>query len=99
LTNFFFKGLYILGARYFWIHNTGPIGCLPYILATFPLSQRDANGCAKQYNDVAQYFNQKLKEAVVQLRIDLPLAAITLVDIYTVKYSLFTNPLTSGESN
>ena len=41
------------------------------------------------YNDVAQYFNHKLKEAIVQLRKDLPSAAFTYVDVYFVKYSLF----------
>ncbi|KAJ7959138.1 GDSL esterase/lipase [Quillaja saponaria] len=87
-----FKNIYNLGARSFWIHNTGPIGCLPYILAKFPLALRDRSGCAKRYNEVSQYFNHKLKEAVVQLRMDLPLAAITYVDVYSVKYSLFSNP-------
>ncbi|KAJ7965568.1 GDSL esterase/lipase [Quillaja saponaria] len=45
-----------------------------------------------QYNEVAQYFNLKLKEAIVQLRKDLPLAAITYVDVYSAKYSLASNP-------
>ncbi|KAK7301375.1 hypothetical protein RJT34_12238 [Clitoria ternatea] len=86
------KNIYDLGARSFWIHNTGPIGCLPYILTNFLSAQRDAYGCAKAYNEVAQYFNYKLKEAVIQLHKDLPLAAITYVDTYSVKYSLYTNP-------
>uniref|UniRef100_I1MA41 Alpha-L-fucosidase n=1 Tax=Glycine max TaxID=3847 RepID=I1MA41_SOYBN len=91
------KDIYDLGARSFWIHNTGPIGCLPYILANFLSAERDAYGCAKTYNDIAQYFNHKLKEVVVQLRKDLPLAAITYVDIYSVKYSLFSHPKKYGE--
>ena len=41
------------------------------------------------YNDVAQYFNHKLKEDIVQLRKDLPSAAFTYVDVYSLKYSLF----------
>ncbi|XP_050251222.1 esterase-like isoform X5 [Quercus robur] len=90
------KNIYNLGARSFWIHNTGPIGCLPYIFANFPSAQRDNYGCAKSYNDVAQYFNHNLKEAIVQLRKDLPLAAITYVDVYSVKYSLFTKPKEYG---
>ncbi|KAH1213364.1 Esterase [Glycine max] len=90
------KDIYDLGARSFWIHNTGPIGCLPYILANFLSAERDAYGCAKTYNDIAQYFNHKLKEVVVQLRKDLPLAAITYVDIYSVKYSLFSHPKKYG---
>ncbi|KAF5450725.1 hypothetical protein F2P56_031052 [Juglans regia] len=90
------KNIYKLGARSFWIHNTGPIGCLPYILANFPSAQRDSHGCAKPYNDVAQSFNHKLKEAIVQLRIDLPSAAITYVDVYSVKYSLYREPQKYG---
>ncbi|ONI34767.1 hypothetical protein PRUPE_1G497600 [Prunus persica] len=89
------KKIYDLGARSFWIHNTGPIGCLPTILANFP-AQKDEAGCAKSYNEVAQHFNQKLKEATVQLRKDLPLAAITYVDVYSVKYSLFKEPQKYG---
>ncbi|POO00124.1 Lipase [Trema orientale] len=88
-----FKNIYnISGGRSFWIHNTGPIGCLPYILANFPSAERDEAGCAKHFNEVAQYFNYVLKQAVVQLRKDFPLAAITYVDVYSVKYSLFTEP-------
>ncbi|KAE9605851.1 hypothetical protein Lal_00024548 [Lupinus albus] len=90
------KNIYNSGARSFWIHNTGPIGCLPYILANFPSVERDEYGCAKPYNEVAQYFNKKLKEALVQLRKDLPLSAITYVDIYSVKYSLYINPKKYG---
>ncbi|XP_041010261.1 esterase-like [Juglans microcarpa x Juglans regia] len=90
------KNIYKLGARSFWIHNTGPIGCLPYILANFPSAQRDSHGCAKPYNDVAQSFNHKLKEAIVQLRIDLPSAAITYVDVYSAKYSLYREPQKYG---
>ncbi|ONI34762.1 hypothetical protein PRUPE_1G497300 [Prunus persica] len=85
------KKIYDSGGRSFWIHNTGPIGCIPYILVNFP-AQKDEVGCAKLYNEVAQYFNHKLKEATVQLRKDLPLAAITYVDIYSVKYSLYKEP-------
>ncbi|KAA8546407.1 hypothetical protein F0562_002854 [Nyssa sinensis] len=92
------QNIYNLGARSFWIHNTGPIGCLPYILTSFPLTtaQKDSAGCAKPYNEVAKYFNYKLKEAIVHLRKILPLAAITYVDVYSVKYSLFTEPQKHG---
>ena len=93
------KSIYNLGAWRFWIHNTGPIGCLPYVFANFLSAERDPYGCAKPYNEVAQYFNYKLKEAVVQLRNDLPHAAITYVDIYSVKYSLFSNPKKYGKTH
>ncbi|KAK9945800.1 hypothetical protein M0R45_011299 [Rubus argutus] len=86
------KKIYDLGARSFWIHNTGPIGCLPYILANFPSVQKDEVGCLKAYNEVAQHFNHEMKQAIVQLRKDLPLAAFTYVDVYSVKYSLIKEP-------
>ncbi|XP_024028021.1 esterase [Morus notabilis] len=88
-----FKNIHnISGGRSFWIHNTGPIGCLPYILANFPSAERDEAGCAKPFNEVAKYFNYVLLNAVTKLRREFPLAAITYVDVYKVKYSLFTDP-------
>ncbi|KAI3775215.1 hypothetical protein L1987_49784 [Smallanthus sonchifolius] len=51
-------------------------------------AQVDKHGCAAPFNDVSRYFNLKLKEAIIQLRKDLHLAAITYVDMYSVKYSL-----------
>ncbi|KAL3003879.1 hypothetical protein AAZX31_08G130100 [Glycine max] len=87
------KGVYGEGGRSFWIHNTGPLGCLPYMLDRYPMkpTQMDEFGCAKPFNEVAQYFNRKLKEVVEQLRKELPGAAITYVDVYTVKYTLISH--------
>ena len=86
------KKIYEQGGRSFWMHNTGPVGCLAYMLDCYPMNvaQMDKYGCATPFNEVAQYFNQRLKEAVVKLREDLPAAAITYVDIYTVKYTLIS---------
>ncbi|KAJ1405337.1 SGNH hydrolase superfamily [Sesbania bispinosa] len=87
------RGVYGEGGRSFWAHNTGPLGCLPYMLDRYPMSaaQMDEFGCAKPFNEVAQYFNRKLKEAVEQLREELPEAAIVYVDVYTVKYTLISH--------
>ncbi|WCJ38558.1 GDSL-like Lipase/Acylhydrolase superfamily protein [Euphorbia peplus] len=87
------KGVYANGGRSFWIHNVGPAGCYPFIYKQLPTppEQIDKNGCSILYNDVPQYFNQLLKEVVVQLRKDLPLATITYVDMYTLKYTLITH--------
>jgi phospholipase/lecithinase/hemolysin len=84
------KSIYDKGGRYFWIHNTGPVGCLPFILERLPVpaSELDKAGCSTPFNLVAQYYNLKLKEAVLKLRNDLPLAAITYVDVYSLKYAL-----------
>ncbi|KAL2510296.1 GDSL esterase/lipase [Forsythia ovata] len=87
------KYIYARGGRSFWIHNTGPVGCLPYVMDRFLVTaaQIDKYGCASPFNDVAQYFNLRLKETVVQLRKELPLAAITYVDVYAVKYYLISH--------
>lgn len=92
------KQLYKQGARTFWIHNTGPIGCLPYAVIYFPPSpdNKDQNGCVKSHNNVAQEFNRKLKERVSKLRVQLPDAVLTYVDIYSAKYSLITEAKKHG---
>lgn len=90
------KNLYNTGARSFWIHNTGPMGCYTYFIVGLPNVEFDSAGCAKNYNEVCQYFNLKLKQAVAQLRKDLPLAALTYVDIYTAKYTLISQPAKYG---
>lgn len=95
----YFQILHSLGGRTFWIHNTGPLGCLPIILTVAPVAdnQLDGAGCAKRYNDLAQYFNNLLKKGVDQLRKDLPLAAFTYVDVYSAKYSLYQQPKNYGK--
>ena len=95
------QDIYWQGGRSFWIHNTGPIGCLPYLLERYPVGtiELDRYGCGRTFNLGAQYFNEKLKEVVVQLRKDLPLAALTYVDIYSVKYNLITHAKKYGKSS
>ncbi|KAL9248959.1 GDSL esterase/lipase-like protein [Drosera capensis] len=92
------KNIYGGGGRYFWIHNTGPVGCLPYVMDSLLIkaSQVDRAGCASPFNEVAQFFNQALKEAVAQLKKELPLAALTYVDVYSLKYDLISNAKQHG---
>lgn len=84
--------MYHKGGRRFWIHNTAPIGCLPYVLDRFPVlaSQIDIHGCAIPRNEIARYFNSQLKRRVIELRNELSKASITYVDIYAVKLTLIT---------
>lgn len=49
------------------------------------------------FNDLARRFNSLLNETVVQLRKELPLAALTLVDIFSVKYSLISQAKKNGK--
>ncbi|KAL0351058.1 UNVERIFIED_CONTAM: GDSL esterase/lipase [Sesamum radiatum] len=87
--------LYQHGARAFWIHNTGPIGCLP--AAMFYVSKPnkpgffDKHGCIRSHNAIALEFNRQLKARVNTLRAELPHAALTYVDIYSAKYHLISN--------
>ncbi|CAN0896295.1 Eukaryotic translation initiation factor 4B1 [Linum grandiflorum] len=82
--------LYDEGARTFWIHNTGPIGCLPFFVMRFPPKPEDADpvGCIKSYNEVATEFNTQLNATVYKLRAKFPDALMVLVDMYSAKYSL-----------
>ncbi|XVF02571.1 hypothetical protein REPUB_Repub04eG0186100 [Reevesia pubescens] len=92
------KRLHQQGARTFWIHKTGPIGCLPYQVLDYPPQTEnvDQNGCIRSHNEVAQEFNSQLKERVIQLRLQLPDAVLTYVDIYSAKYSLISEAKKHG---
>ncbi|XP_049384253.1 GDSL esterase/lipase At5g14450 [Solanum stenotomum] len=86
--------LYQQGARAFWIHNTGPIGCLPkatlYLRNPKP-GVLDNYGCLKFHNKMALEFNRQLKARIRTLRAELGHAAITYVDVYAAKYELISN--------
>ncbi|KAH6801001.1 GDSL-like Lipase/Acylhydrolase superfamily protein [Perilla frutescens var. hirtella] len=87
------QAVYERGARTFWIHNTGPIGCLP--VATSKVREPVAGylneiGCVKTQNEIAMQFNKQLKDEIVKLRVELHDAAIVYVDMYTAKYELIT---------
>ncbi|KDP45345.1 hypothetical protein JCGZ_09594 [Jatropha curcas] len=90
--------LYIEGARAFLVHNVGPIGCDPFGVAMYPPKNTtlDKNRCAVAQNEAVQEFNRQLKDTVVQLRKQLPLAAITYIDVYKVKFSLIDDARNQG---
>lgn len=93
-----FQQLYKEGARIFWVHNTGPIGCLPYnvLYDHSKPGNLDQNGCVKPQNEVAQEFNRQLKDKVSQLNTQLPHSAFTYVDMYSAKYQLVSNAKNQG---
>eukprot|EP00257_Ricinus_communis_P026123 XP_025013537.1 GDSL esterase/lipase At5g14450 isoform X2 [Ricinus communis] len=91
--------IYQQGGRAFWIHNTGPIGCLPvnlFYVSNPPPGYLDELGCVKAQNEMAVEFNSKLKERVTRLRAELPEAAITYVDVHAAKYELIRDAKTLG---
>lgn len=75
------------------MHNTGPIGCLPYNIIHYqPKAHNlDQYGCVEPQNKVAREFNRQLKQRVDQLKARLHGTAFTYVDIYSAKYSLIRN--------
>ncbi|XVF60193.1 hypothetical protein PTKIN_Ptkin08bG0024800 [Pterospermum kingtungense] len=92
------QNLYDHRGRTFWIHNTGPIGCLPVSVHYHDIkpNELDKQGCLKAHNDYAKEFNRKLKDRVIKLRKELPHAAITYVDMYAAKYELIGNAKKQG---
>ncbi|XP_019171903.1 PREDICTED: GDSL esterase/lipase LIP-4-like [Ipomoea nil] len=80
--------IYSAGGRNFWVHNTGPMGCLPYVLTKLGGgvgAEFDEIGCLKSQNEVAQEFNTKLRELCKELRHELKDSHVH------DKYSLISN--------
>lgn len=89
--------MYKEGARFFSIHNTGPTGCLPYILKAFPAIPRNRDGCLKPLNNVAIEFNKQLKTKISELNKELPSSLFTYVDVYSPKYHLIVRAKNHGK--
>ncbi|XP_071711490.1 GDSL esterase/lipase At1g54790 [Rutidosis leptorrhynchoides] len=87
------KKLYDQGARNFWIHNTGPLGCLAQNIAKFGTdpTKLDALGCVSMHNQAANIFNIQLHALATKLQAQYSDANITYVDIFTIKYNLIAN--------
>lgn len=90
------QSLYNEGARKFWVHNTGPLGCLPKILALAQKKDLDSLGCLSSYNSAARLFNEALLHSSQKLRSELKDATLVYVDIYAIKYDLITNAAKYG---
>ncbi|KAL9356166.1 hypothetical protein Peur_049419 [Populus x canadensis] len=87
------KKLYDEGARNFWIHNTGPLGCLTQNVAKFGTdpSKLDELGCVSGHNQAAKLFNLQLHALTKKLQDQHSDSNITYVDIYTIKSNLIAN--------
>nr|DAD38380.1 TPA_asm: hypothetical protein HUJ06_009021 [Nelumbo nucifera] len=94
------KTIYDQGGRNFWIHSTGPLGCLPQKLTMVPKTRGDLDryGCLRSYNDAAKVFNGGLVALCEQMRSELRNSTIVYVDIFAIKYDLIANPTKYGES-
>ncbi|XP_065864378.1 GDSL esterase/lipase At1g54790-like isoform X2 [Euphorbia lathyris] len=85
--------LYNGGARNFWIHNTGPLGCLPRIISIFGknASSLDQLGCVNSHNRAAKEFNARLLDLCAEFRAHFSDANVTYVDIFSIKSNLIAN--------
>lgn len=93
------KSIYQHGGKKFWVHNTGPLGCLPQQLATTSKNASDIDqyGCLQSRNDGAREFNKQLKALCEELRDEIKDATIVYVDIFSIKYDLIANSTRFGE--
>ncbi|XP_065853827.1 GDSL esterase/lipase At1g54790-like isoform X2 [Euphorbia lathyris] len=87
------KRLYDQGARNFWIHNTGPLGCITQNVAKFGTdpSKLDELGCVSGHNQAAKLFNLQLHALCTKLQGQYADSNVTYVDIYTIKSNLIAN--------
>ncbi|KAK9919746.1 hypothetical protein M0R45_028325 [Rubus argutus] len=92
------KRLYDQGARNFWIHNTGPVGCLTQNVAKFGTdpSKLDEQGCVSAHNQAAKTFNLQLHALSKKLQGQYTDANVTYVDIFSIKSSLIANYSKNG---
>ncbi|CAK8572415.1 unnamed protein product [Lathyrus sativus] len=92
------KRLYDSGARNFWIHNTGPVGCLAQYIATFgnDASELDEQGCLRAHNQAAKAFNLHLQDFCAKLQGLYLDVNVKYVDIFTIKYDLIANSSKHG---
>ncbi|XP_026446324.1 GDSL esterase/lipase At1g09390-like isoform X1 [Papaver somniferum] len=93
--------IYQNGGKNFWIHNTGPLGCLPQRLSSTNHSSADLDqhGCLRTLNDAAKAFNEKLHALCEELRSAMKNATIVYTDIFAIKYDLIANSAKYGFKN
>ncbi|CAN1132155.1 GDSL esterase/lipase At1g54790 [Linum perenne] len=94
--------LYNMGAKNFWIHNTGPLGCLASAIAqttagggggnkTKSSDDLDQFGCLASRNRASAAFNTHLNHLCTNLISQFPDINLTYVDVYSVKLDLIAN--------
>lgn len=84
--------IYDSGGKNFWVHNTGPFGCLPQRLSIRKDDAKlDPYGCLVSLNDGAKELNSRLSAICDELSSELKNATVVYVDIYSIKYDLVAN--------
>lgn len=88
--------LYELDARKFIVGNVGPIGCIPYQKTINQLSE---NECVSLPNQLANQYNDKLKDLLQELNENLEGATLILANVYDLVMELITNYAKYGKIN
>ncbi|KAJ3701182.1 hypothetical protein LUZ61_004887 [Rhynchospora tenuis] len=73
------------GVQHMVVPGVVPLGCIPRILTVYVspnVSDYDSIGCLQRYNNISQYHNKILRDAVKQLQIEFPKAVISYADYY-----------------
>lgn len=83
--------LYDNGARKFWIHGTGALGCLPALVVQEEKGEHDAHGCLASVNRAAKAYNKKLSQLCDDMRFHLKDATIVYTDMFAIKYDFVAN--------
>lgn len=84
--------LYELGGRRVLVTGTGPLGCVPAVLA-----QRSRNGeCAPDVQSAAAIFNPQLVQMIQGLNAQLGADAFIAANAYALQMDLFSNPQKYG---
>ncbi|WVZ96578.1 hypothetical protein U9M48_042195 [Paspalum notatum var. saurae] len=83
--------LYDNGARKFWIHGTGALGCLPALVVQAGKGDKDAHGCITDVNRAAKAYNKKLSQLCDDLRFHLKGATVVYTDMFAIKYDFVAN--------
>ncbi|KAJ4794645.1 GDSL esterase/lipase [Rhynchospora pubera] len=87
------------GVQHMVLPGVVPLGCLPRILTTYVspnLSDYDSIGCLQRYNNISQYHNRILQDAVKQLQIEFPKAVISYADYYQPITEFLAKPILYG---
>lgn len=84
--------IYRVGGRNFWVHNTGPLGCLPRAIRTRRATQfLDGYGCVEEINEAAMKFNAELGRLCGMMQSEMQGSTFVYVDLYSIKLDIIAN--------
>ena len=91
--------MYEEGARNFLVVGIAADGCISRLLTLLPHQPEDLDslGCVKAVNNYVQYHNEKLLEAVIELRSKLEDAHIAFGDYFGINVDILLNATAYGK--